>query len=116
MRCEPGVMEWHRSSSSMVCDINLPGETGLALVRQVADELPDTAIVMVTAVDQPALADDLVISVAVGLRVRDLSRNGRLHVERAREQGAPLHHGPARAGPAAGGQHRKRLYRLETTS
>lgn len=83
----------------VVCDINLPGETGLALVRQVADELPDTAIVMVTAVDQPALADealalgacgylvkpcrtnDLVITVAVGLRVRDLSRSGRLHVE-----------------------------------
>ena len=83
----------------VVCDINLPGETGLALVRQVANELPDTAIVMVTAVDQPALAEealalgacgylvkpcrtnDLVITVAVGLRVRDLSRNGRLHVE-----------------------------------
>jgi putative two-component system response regulator len=83
----------------VLCDMNLPGETGLALVRQVADELPDTAIVMVTAVDQPALAEealdlgacgylvkpcrtnDLVISVAAGLRVRDLSRNGRLHVE-----------------------------------
>ena len=83
----------------VVCDINLPGETGLALVRQVANELPDTAIVMVTAIDQPALAEealglgacgylvkpcrtnDLVITVAVGLRVRDLSRNGRLHVE-----------------------------------
>lgn len=80
----------------VVCDINLPGETGLALVRQVADELPDTAIVMVTAVDQPTLAgealalgacgylfkpcrtNDLVITVAVALRVRDLSRRVRL--------------------------------------
>ena len=83
----------------VVCDINLPGETGLTLVRQVADEFPDIAIVMVTAEDQPALADealalgacgylvkpcrtnDLAITVAVGLRVRDLTRRARLHVE-----------------------------------
>lgn len=83
----------------LLCDINLPGEPGLALVRQVANELPDTAVVIVTAVDQPALAEealglgacgylvkpcrtnDLVISVAAGLRVRDLSRTARLHVE-----------------------------------
>jgi putative two-component system response regulator len=83
----------------VLCDINLPGETGLTLVRQVAGELPDTAVVIVTAVDQTALAEealglgacgylvkpcrtnDLVISVAAGLRARDLSRNARLHVE-----------------------------------
>lgn len=72
----------------VLCDIGLPGETGLTLVREVADELPDTAIVMVTAVDQPARAEealnmgacgylvkpcrpnDLVISVSAGLRMQ----------------------------------------------
>ena len=83
----------------VLCDINMPGETGLALVRQVADELPDTAIVMVTAADEPALADEalsmgacgylvkpfrpneLVITVAAGLRLRDLERARRSHLD-----------------------------------
>jgi putative two-component system response regulator len=79
----------------VLCDINLPGETGLALVRHVADDFPDTAIVMVTAVDQPARAEealsmgacgyivkpcrpnDLVISVSAGLRMREVLRSRR---------------------------------------
>ena len=79
----------------VLCDIGLPGETGLTLVREIADDLPDTAIVMVTAVDQPARAEealkmgacgylvkpcrpnDLVISVTTGLRMRDVLRSRR---------------------------------------
>jgi putative two-component system response regulator len=83
----------------VLCDIALPGETGLALVRQVAAELPDTAIIMVTGADEPARADEalalgacgylvkpfrpneLVINVAAGLRLRDLERSWRRHSE-----------------------------------
>jgi putative two-component system response regulator len=83
----------------VLCDIALPGETGLALVRQVAAELPDTAIIMVSGAGEPAQADEalalgacgylvkpirpneLVINVAAGLRLRDLERSWRRHSE-----------------------------------
>ena len=48
---------WHickkHTVELLLCDIKLPGESGLDLIRQVAREYPDTAIVMVTAVDDP---------------------------------------------------------------
>jgi putative two-component system response regulator len=83
----------------VLCDIALPGETGLVLVRQVAAELPDTAIIMVSGAGEPAQADEalalgacgylvkpfrpneLVINVAAGLRLRDLERGWRHHSE-----------------------------------
>jgi putative two-component system response regulator len=83
----------------VVCDVGLRGESGLALVRRVADDLPDTAIIMVTAADEPALAEealsmgacgylvkpcrpnDLVISVSAGLRMRDLEHARRSHLD-----------------------------------
>jgi putative two-component system response regulator len=40
----------------VLCDIDLPGESGLVLVDEVGRTYPDTAIVMVTAVDDAAVA------------------------------------------------------------
>ncbi|MFH1488024.1 MAG: response regulator [Pseudomonadota bacterium] len=37
----------------LMCDIRMPGESGLDLVRYVKGAYPDTAVVMVTAVDDP---------------------------------------------------------------
>jgi PAS domain S-box-containing protein len=37
----------------VLCDIRMPGESGLDLVRHVQKKYPDTAVVMVTAVDDP---------------------------------------------------------------
>ena len=38
----------------ILCDIIMPGESGLDLIRHVAQKYPDTAVVMVTAVDDLA--------------------------------------------------------------
>jgi putative two-component system response regulator len=41
-----------------LCDIQMPGESGLVLVEELAREHPETAIVMVTGVDDPEVAED----------------------------------------------------------
>lgn len=40
-----------------LCDIEMPGESGLVLVEEIARDHPETAIVMVTGVDDPDVAD-----------------------------------------------------------
>jgi putative two-component system response regulator len=81
----------------VLCDINMPGGSGLELVRALTDEL-DTAVVMVTGVDDPEVAqaalaigaygylvkpigaNTLLISVASALRRRDLEIARRAYV------------------------------------
>ena len=41
----------------ILCDINMPGESGLDLVRHVLKEHEDTAAIMVTATDDPLVAE-----------------------------------------------------------
>ena len=80
-------------------DVNMAGESGLELVRQVAAELPDTVVVTVTSVDDPVLAEEAMamgaygylvkpiganealISVDSALRRRDLERAHRSHLD-----------------------------------
>jgi putative two-component system response regulator len=40
-----------------LCDIQMPGESGLVLVEEIAGEHPDMAIVLVTGVDDPEIAE-----------------------------------------------------------
>jgi putative two-component system response regulator len=40
-----------------LCDIQMPGESGLVLVEEIARNHPDTAIVLVTGVDDPEVAE-----------------------------------------------------------
>lgn len=40
-----------------LCDIQMPGESGLVLVEEIARDHPGTAIVMVTGVDDPQIAE-----------------------------------------------------------
>jgi putative two-component system response regulator len=97
----------------VLCDVNLPGEWGLDLVRDIAAAHRDVAVVMVTGVDDPSLADlalelgaygyvvkpfrqtELVIAVANALRRRRLeieNRSHREHLERlVGERTAALH-------------------------
>ncbi len=39
-----------------LCDIQMPGESGLVLVEEIARDYPDTAIVLVTGIDDPEVA------------------------------------------------------------
>ena len=83
----------------LLCDIHLGAQSGLDLVREVARDRPDTAIVMVTGADdratagaaidlgahgylvKPFSATELVIQVDIALRHRALERARRLHVD-----------------------------------
>jgi putative two-component system response regulator len=40
-----------------LCDIQMPGESGLVLIEEIADRHPDMAIVLVTGVDDPEIAE-----------------------------------------------------------
>ena len=83
----------------ILCDMHMPGETGLDFSRDVLKQQPEAAIVMVTAVDDPDLAstvlnigvygyiikpfkpNELVITVTNALHRRDLEIQNRLYQE-----------------------------------
>jgi len=83
-----------------LCDVNLPGESGLSLVRAILAKHPDTATIMVTAMDDQRIADvaleqgaygyvikpfepnEILISVANALRRRKLEQENRANRER----------------------------------
>ena len=79
----------------LLCDIRMPGESGLDLIRHVKKVFPGTAIIMVTAIDDPREAEiaqeigvygyvikpfesnQILISVANALRRRELEMKAR---------------------------------------
>jgi putative two-component system response regulator len=83
----------------ILCDMHMPGETGLDFSRDVLKQQPEAAIVMVTAVDDPDLAstalkmgvygyiikpfkpNELVINVSNALHRRGLEVQNRLYQE-----------------------------------
>ena len=87
----------------VLCDVNMPGESGFELVRHVIGKHDDTAVVMVSGVDDPRLAEsalelgaygyvvkpfkftEIPIAVANGLRRRRLELENRAHRERLEE-------------------------------
>jgi len=89
-----------RPCELMLCDINMPGESGLELTRQVLEERADVAVVMSTAVDdtgvaetalelgaygyliKPAGRNELRIAVSNAMRRRDLEIEHRTHQQR----------------------------------
>ncbi|HEX9776223.1 MAG TPA: HD domain-containing phosphohydrolase [Actinomycetota bacterium] len=59
----------------MLCDVHMPGGSGLDLVREVTGAYPDLAVVMVTAVDDPVLASVAVEAGVYGYIVKPFTRN-----------------------------------------
>lgn len=84
----------------VLSDVNMPGESGLELVRHVFETYRNTATMMVTGVDDPEIANlaltrgaygyiikpfeanEVIINVANALRRRDLELENRRHRER----------------------------------
>jgi putative two-component system response regulator len=59
----------------VLCDVNMPGGSGLELVRSVVADEPDTAIVMLTGVDDPVVADEALALGAHGYLVKPVGGN-----------------------------------------
>ena len=83
----------------VLCDVNMPGGSGLVLVEEIVSRYPDTAVVMVSAMDDPETAktalelgaygyiikpfkiNELMINMTNALRRRDLEIQNRCHRE-----------------------------------
>ncbi|MEW5979020.1 MAG: ATP-binding protein [Acidobacteriota bacterium] len=83
----------------ILCDVTMPGESGLDLVREVMQAYPGTAVLMVSGNDDPELtrtalslgsygyvlkpftSSEVLINVANALRRRDLEIENRAHLE-----------------------------------
>lgn len=86
-----------QSFELVLCDISMPGESGLDFIQHVIAEFPETASVMITALDDPLVADHalklgvydyitkpfelngVLISVANALRRRELEIDNRIY-------------------------------------
>jgi len=60
----------------ILCDINMPGESGLDFIRYAVEKFPDTAAVMVTAMDDPMLADTALEIGVYDYIIKPFERNG----------------------------------------
>ena len=58
-----------------LCDVNMPGGSGLELVRSVATDDSDTAVVMLTGVDDPEVANEALAIGAYGYLVKPMGGN-----------------------------------------
>src|SRR5256712_1123687 len=83
-----------------LCDVSMPGESGLSLVRHILAKHPDTATIMVTGMDDPRIANfaleqgaygyvikpfepnEILINVVNALRRRKLEYEGRANREK----------------------------------
>ncbi len=59
----------------VLCDINLSGESGLDLLRSVGPALGDTAVVMVTGIDDPKVAEEAFDMGVYGYLVKPFTPN-----------------------------------------
>lgn len=59
----------------VLCDIDLPGESGLTLVQDVRNRQPEIAVVMVTGVDDPEVASAAVERGAYGYVIKPFETN-----------------------------------------
>jgi putative two-component system response regulator len=97
------VVEADQAVAAVLCDIRMPNGSGIDLLTELTADFPDLAVVMMTGVDDPRVAEiafdvgafgyvikpfdanELVINLASALRRRDLETAQRDHV-RALEQ------------------------------
>ncbi len=79
----------------VICDVRLPDASGLELIREIREQLPDTAVFMLSGVDdpdtanqalelgasayvvKPFVANEIIINVRNSIRLRDLDRRRR---------------------------------------
>jgi putative two-component system response regulator len=64
-----------RTFELMLCDVTMPGETGFSLLAYAQKAHPDTAVIMVTAIDSPDEASPAVIHGAYGYIIKPFEPN-----------------------------------------
>jgi DNA-binding NarL/FixJ family response regulator len=51
------ILDAEQDIAAVLCDIKMPGESGLELLTQLTADCPDVAVVMTTGLDDPQIAD-----------------------------------------------------------
>ena len=64
-----------RNFKLILCDVTMPGESGIDFIRYVAAEYPDTATIMVTAVDDPEIAETALEAGIYGYMIKPFNTN-----------------------------------------
>jgi len=59
----------------ILCDVTMPGESGIDFIRHVAAEYEDTAVMMMTAVDNPAVAETALEIGVYGYMIKPFNPN-----------------------------------------
>jgi len=59
----------------ILCDVSMPGESGIDFIRYVLSEYPETAAIMVTAVDDPEVAESALEIGAYGYIIKPFEPN-----------------------------------------
>ena len=59
----------------ILCDVNMPGESGIDFIRYVLSVYPETAVIMVTAEDDPDVADSALEIGAYGYIIKPFESN-----------------------------------------
>lgn len=54
----------------VLCDIRMPGESGISLARHIRETFPKTAVILLTAVDDSGIADEVVQSGIYGFLLK----------------------------------------------
>ncbi|MBE9484229.1 MAG: response regulator [Bacteroidetes bacterium] len=64
-----------RNFELILCDVTMPGESGIDFIRYVGAEYPDTATIMVTAVDDPEIAETALEAGIYGYMIKPFNVN-----------------------------------------
>jgi putative two-component system response regulator len=64
-----------RDFALVICDLNMPGESGVELTRWITQNHPDVAVVMATGVDDPAVAAAAIEFGAYGYMIKPFKRH-----------------------------------------
>jgi putative two-component system response regulator len=59
----------------VLCDVNMPGESGVDLARHIVSEYKDTAVIILTGVDDPKIADAAIEAGAYGYVMKPFNPN-----------------------------------------
>lgn len=72
---EARVLLARQGFSIVICDVNMPGESGTDLTRWIREHHPDVAVLMATGIDDPALAESVLEIGAYGYLVKPFKRH-----------------------------------------